>query len=864
MADRSLKYVLELSDKLSSPLGKVAIAAHAASAATVELTETTRRMNGVLSAGTMQILAHAAAARELAAAYREAGVAGKGVPVGGRAPGGAPAVPPYVPPGPLPKPPSTPEPVPVPSTEGLRGLRSEAAAQRALLKELDALRRQQIGTIAGRAAEAEEEVDRVLREARAYGTLTEELETALRTRKKLIAADAEAQQESLRRRGVDPTRAYGASGTRQTTIGSGVLSGFFDTLFSRMGGQGDPAKRLDELRESAGKADTALKTLAGALGVVSPAGERAATAAGDLVGSLEVLLTPAGATVGALAGVAVSLGALAAGSVAAVLHVATLREELEGLERLGAPVLIPPATVQAAEDAADAVGAIRPALSAIAGVVAGEVAPALDDLATSAVAAALLAAEALKSAGDAAVTVSDTIGTTIADLITTPARRALQALEGLYSLAAGVESALGLPGDSADFLAGIRDARGALEQWTDKAGADLGSLGRDLSSGVVEGLRVGLRGATAGAREEAQALIGALSAKRAEKAGGSDAAATAKAAEKAATDAADALERLRDIAANAADATLDPIDRLTAKYVALREEIQRAADAAGGTSEAAAAALQAAAAVNAAESAEVREAYAQLGEQVGQGLTEAFAALQGESLQGKVGRGLTMAGGAVGALGRGDLVSAVGAASGVPQVALAGEALGLLAQLGQLGEEELRTRGEAFARAVGEGLRVLPGLIVSILPDLVAALIEGLLVGLASLPEAIAQAIREVLTIGEAGTPERRQAVGGALGGAAAGAATGAVVGGGPVGALIGGAVGAFVGLAAGRKGGERQGSASRSALDLAGGLSLPGGGRSAAAPVPVVVSVRGSGVGLQQAIDVDNGPYGRVAGRRS
>lgn len=864
MANRSLTYVLTLSDKLSSPLGKVAMAAHAAAAASTELSEATTRLQGVLGPATMAVLAHAAAGRELAAAMEAAGKATrsmptmpKGMPGAGGSGGG---VPPHVPPPPPPRSPDAPVPIP---TAPDPGRRSEAAVLKALQKEFDALRRQQIGTIAGRAAEAEEAVDRVRAEAKAYGLLTEEMEEALKARKRLIEADKEAQQTSLRQRGVDPTRAFGASGTRQTTIGSGVLSGFFDNLFTRMGGPGgDPSKRLEELRESAGKADTALKTLAGALGVVSPAGERAATAAGDLVGSLEVLLTPAGATVGVLAGVGVSLGAMAAGAGAAVLHVAELREEMEDLQRLGAPELIPASTIQGAEDAADAVKAIRPALSAIAGVVAADVAPAMEDLAISATAAALMVARALNDAGGAAVALTDTIGKAIVTYITMPARAALGSLELLYTVAAKAEQTLGLPGDSSDYLKSINEAQAALDGFVDRAGGAVGELGMDLAAGTVDGIRVGLRGATAEARAEATALVGALGKQRAaarDSAGGGS-----SSAEKLATevdDSAKALERLRDIAAGAAETAADPIDRLTAKYAALREEIEAAAKAAGGGREAAAAALQAGAAVNAAESVEVRAAYAQLGEEVGKGLTEVIALLQAESMAARAQVALGRAGAAVGALGQGNVVGAIGAATGIPAVAIAGEALGLLAQLGELSEEELRTRGEAFASAVGEGLRVLPGLIISILPDLTVAIVAGTLEALATLPQAIAQAIRDVFSGGAPGSDQRRQTVGGALGGAAAGAATGAVFGG-PLGALIGGGVGAIVGASAGKRGSDER---SRSTQDLASGFTLPrGGAPSRATPTPVVVSVRGSGVGLRQALDVDAGPWGPMMGRRS
>ena len=160
---------------------------------------------------------------------------------------------------------------------------------------------------------------------------------------------------------------------------------------------------------------------------------------------------------------------------------------------------------------------------------------------------------------------------------------------------------------------------------------------------------------------------------------------------------------------------------------------------------------------------------------------------------------------------------------------------------------------------------MLPGLIISILPDLTIAIIEGVVVGLASLPQAIAEALRDLLTPGEKGSNERKLAVGGGAVGAASGAATGFLVSGGnPLGALVGGAIGLIAGAAGGRRVGENI-DRSRSAQDLASGFTLPrGGAPSRATPTPVVVSVRGSGVGLRQALDVDAGPWGPMMGRRS
>ena len=102
----------------------------------------------------------------------------------------------------------------------------------------------------------------------ALGRLSTDTAETLIRRRAAVEADAERQAASLASRGVSPTQAFGTRGTRQTTIGSGVLSGFFDRLFSDIGEGG---AKLDNLKDAAGRADSSLKNLAGALGVVSPA-----------------------------------------------------------------------------------------------------------------------------------------------------------------------------------------------------------------------------------------------------------------------------------------------------------------------------------------------------------------------------------------------------------------------------------------------------------------------------------------------------------------------------------------------------------------------------------------------------------------
>jgi hypothetical protein len=164
--------------------------------------------------------------------------------------------------------------------------------------------------------------------------------------------------------------------------------------------------------------------------------------------------------------------------------------------------------------------------------------------------------------------------------------------------------------------------------------------------------------------------------------------------------------------------------------------------------------------------------------------------------------------------------------------------------IGELGEEELRRRGEDFAVAVGEGIKILPGLILDIAPDLALALAKGVADALLDFPDRIAEAVYEAVTGREAeGDVSARQAI-------TIGLAANET--GNPLTAALVAGVSAI------------RGDRSRVADDLGSGLTLPPvtGGRTGRGG-PVVLSLRGSGVGLAQAIDVDTGPYGRVLGER-
>jgi hypothetical protein len=714
------------------------------------------------------------------------------------------------------------------------------AAERELEKQRAADIRNRLGTIRGNAQLEIEAIDRLEARLSQLGRLSGDTAETLARRRAAVEADAERQAASLASRGVSPTMAFGTRGTRQTTIGSGVLSGFFDRLFSDLGEGG---AKLDNLRDAAGRADGSLKNLAGALGVVSPGASAAATAAGDLVGSLEVLLTPAGATIGVLAGVAAGLAAAGAAAVAAVVHIAAVADELQALDEAGAPTLIDPDAVDGIRDAAAAVHALSPAFSALVGVLAQTVAPAVEDFATSTIAALLLVRKGLESADLAGI--FEHLGASIIKTVTLPLEGALRAVAALAEARNSLQASLGLGEDPlvAAVAAGANAAVAKLEDFQVRAGRALVNVAADTFTGYA----VGLRSIGAEARDEAEALVAASRVlAEAKAAGGGDGGvslmgdAETQVADvgDAAEDTAAALERLRDIINDERVAEYSPWEKLRSQFAEARMELDGLRTAAGPAGAALADAAERA--ISAAEASATAELVARGVEAANREIAARDAAARAavEARSARAGEAVGRFGAAVGQIEGGNVIGAAGAATGIPAVQIVGEALGALATLGELGADELRTRGEVFARAVGEGIRILPELIIDVLPDLVVSLAAAIADALLDLPDRIADAVYTAIT-GREADERGRIREGLEFAGAAAESAD-------PV--LIGAAVVRAV-----------RGNRSRSAAeaDLMGGVTLPGAGAGRVGGVAVAVNVRGSGVGLARAIEVDaTAPY--------
>jgi len=756
--------------------------------------------------------------------------------------------------------------------------KAEAAAvakvEREYERQRQAFVRQSEGAIRGKAALEIERARAVRDELEKLGKLDADRAIVIEERITKIQQDAEERSAQLLARGVDPNKAFGAGGTRETAIGGGVLSGFFDQLLGKVGSSSSGGAGVagevkfsaitEKIADSAGKADSALKNLAGALGVISPQAEAAATAAGDLVGSLEVLLTPAGAVVGATAAVAASVAAVGAASIAAVFHIADMADELRELAKLSGVELVPEASIEGAERAADALGDVSLAGTAMAGVLAGAAAPALETLARDLLAVGLLSADVFQKMLDGASGFADfavdTFGQMVGHALTDPFALATTVLERFLSTLIDVMQAAGAPAavvrplaeaqnavaDLGESIAGLRERAAAGASAGVRSIAEDVGIGYSLIAKNIDGLDKAYQDADKlleGRRKQRDAEAAADAAK-----GASADPAAAVAADPALSAQAAALASLREQAGELRDATRGPLEEVATRYQRLRLELYGVAQAAGEAGDALEAQIR-----GELDAAEERDRYTAIGESLA--LTNADIAASDARRREELAAAAARPGEVVGRIGaasqqvqQGNIVGAVGAATGIPQIALAGEALGLLATLGELGEEELRSRGEDFAAAVAAGLEVLPGLIIDVAPDLAVALAAAVADALLDLPDRLAEAIYKAITGNEL---ENKGSVRRGIEVATAAEETGS-----PVTVAVIAAVQAL----RGGSGGDRSRAAAEA--DLASGYAAPpvGTGRDRP-PVSVALTVRGSGVGMQRAIDLDTGPYGRLLG---
>jgi hypothetical protein len=621
--------------------------------------------------------------------------------------------------------------------------REVGGLERELAKQRDADERVRLGNIRGRANQEIRAIDALIAKLQERNDVDEEGLALLQRRREQVAADADRQEASIRARGVTPD-AFGARGTRTTTIGSGVLSSYFDRLFA-MGGAGGPGGTggvsLQGIQQAAGKADTALKGLAGAVGVFSPGAERAASAAGDLVGALEFALTPAGATAAGLLGAAAAATVFVGGAVAAVRAAedlaATLGEIPDGVD-LGFSA----AGVEQIKEANRALEAAKLAVSAVVVAVAEDLAPVVEDGARLLAGLGVVAAQ---TAGAALDNIGQIVDATIAGIASAAASLLTALVAPLRVLALAAEAAeavagvTGVGGGAAEALRsavdGIQDAiRGGVS----------GAL-----SGAIDGYRLLLRDLVAGTEDEVNALVSRATELRARPGGGAGGADRAAEAAAPLTDDAliselltayeegeDALTRLGEIQADLARAQLTDAERVALAYANQRAEINALADAAraAGVEQAEAQRAAGLAAVDAAEAIAKQRAETERAERA--------AAERASRRQGIIQAGASFAGGGGTAL---EFAAAV-APPGAKQILQSASAVANgLAGLGEQGAAGVQRAQEARIESITKGIEELPELLIRVLPALGKAIVTELIPALLKLPFEIARELGSVL-----------------------------------------------------------------------------------------------------------------------
>jgi hypothetical protein len=620
--------------------------------------------------------------------------------------------------------------------------REVGGLERELAKQRDADERVRLGNIRGRANQEIRAIDALIAKLQERNDVDEEGLALLQRRREQVAADADRQEASIRARGVAPD-AFGVRGTRTTTIGSGVLSSYFDRLFA-MGGAGGPGGggvSLQGIQQAAGKADTALKGLAGAVGVFSPGAERAASAAGDLVGALEFALTPAGATAAGLLGAAAAATVFVGGAVAAVRAAedlaATLGEIPDGVD-LGFSA----AGVEQIKEANRALEAAKLAVSAVVVAVAEDLAPVVEDGARLLAGLGVVAAQ---TAGAALDNIGQIVDATIAGIASAAASLLTALVAPLRVLALAAEAAeavagvTGVGGGAAEALRsavdGIQDAiRGGVS----------GAL-----SGAIDGYRLLLRDLVAGTEDEVDALVSRATELRTRPGGGAGGADRAAEAAVPLTDDAliselltayeegeDALTRLGEIQADLARAQLTDAERVALAYANQRAEINALADAAraAGVEQAEAQRAAGLAAVDAAEAIAKQRAETERAERA--------AAERASRRQGIIQAGASFAGGGGTAL---EFAAAV-APPGAKQILQSASAVANgLAGLGEQGAAGVQRAQEARIESITKGIEELPELLIRVLPALGKAIVTELIPALLKLPFEIARELGSVL-----------------------------------------------------------------------------------------------------------------------
>lgn len=249
--------------------------------------------------------------------------------------------------------------------------------------------------------------------------------------------------------------------------------------------------------ETAGRVGQSSQKLAGAIGLISPAGQQAAMAVADLADVFEVAAEGGGLMMAGLIGVAAAAVAMVAGTVAAVAGIVELTQSsaealpaLEQLQRLAGAELVPQDTITRIEYANAALDAAAAGFQAAGAAIAASFAPQLQEAATVALQVALAMRDVFQQAQNLGQ-VFLALGAAALDGFLRPLDALVEGLGNLLQQMARAADAVGQTG-----LAGqLRDAGEKLEKFGE--------------TGIVISSWNALTEAVGGYRGEAEALIGA-------------------------------------------------------------------------------------------------------------------------------------------------------------------------------------------------------------------------------------------------------------------------------------------------------------------------------------------------------------------
>ena len=249
--------------------------------------------------------------------------------------------------------------------------------------------------------------------------------------------------------------------------------------------------------ETAGRVGQSSQKLAGAIGLISPAGQQAAMVVADLADAFEVAAAGGGLVVAGMFAVAAAALVMVAGTAAAVVGVVQLTRSsaealpaLEQLQKLAGIELVPQETVDRIEGANAALDAARAAFQATGAAIAANFAPQIREAATVAIQVALAMKDVIEQGANMG-RVFVTLGAAVLEGFMAPLSMLIEGLGHLLTQMATAAEAIGQDG-----LAGQLRA----------AGDRLQEFGQ---TGVVMASWEALTGAVGEYRGEAEALIGA-------------------------------------------------------------------------------------------------------------------------------------------------------------------------------------------------------------------------------------------------------------------------------------------------------------------------------------------------------------------